>query len=51
MNTSEKRAVALNLLVSIRPIWLFICVAAKSLMVSEGLIKFVKCIISVQVDM
>lgn len=41
MNSSEKRAVALNLLVSVRPIWLFIRIAriaAKSLMVTEGLI-------------
>jgi len=42
---------ALSPLVSARPVWLFICIATKSLTLTEGLIQFVKYIISVQVDM
>lgn len=51
MNSSEKRAVALNPLLSVRPIWLFICVATKSLMVAEEFIQFAKDLISVRVGM
>lgn len=38
MKSSEKRAVALNPLLSVRPVWLLICVATESLMVAEELI-------------
>lgn len=48
ISVTEKRAP--NPSFRVRPIWLFICIAAKPLMVTEGLIYLMKCIIADQED-
>lgn len=48
ISVAEKRAPSPSL--RVRPIWLLICIAAKHLMVVEGLIHFMKCIIADQGD-